>query len=325
MKNVESLTLIAKNEEMREMISRVDKIVDSDSSVLLVGETGVGKEIVAEYIHRSSSRASGPFVKLGLSAMPAELLESELFGHEKGAFTSASYEKKGLFEIADKGSIFLDDIDDVPIQIQTKLLRVLESRELMKVGSTVPVPIDVRLITATKIDLKDLVSKNLFRADLFYRINVVPIKIPTLRARRDDIPFLIEHFLQYYAPGKKISLSNEAMRAMVSFSWPGNVRELKNVVQRITLYVDGEIKLEDLPPEIRNENPIEFLLKACNKCYVDGSMNFEQIVKCLEHNLINEALRKTNGNQTQAAKNLGLSLSTFRDKVKKHSIDCSNY
>jgi DNA-binding NtrC family response regulator len=158
---------------------------------------------------------------------------------------------------------------------------------------------------------------------LFYRINVVPIKIPPLRARRDDIPFLIEHFLLQYAPNKKNSLKNEAMRAMVSYSWPGNVRELKNVVQRITLYADTEINLDDLPPEIRNENPIEFLLKACNKCYVDGSMNFEQIVKCLEHNLLSEALRKTNGNQTQAAKNLGLSLSTFRDKVKKHSIDCS--
>ena len=323
MKNVESLTLIARNEEMREMISRLDKVVDSDSSILLVGETGVGKEIIAEYVHRSSSRAGGPFVKLGLSAMPADLLESELFGHEKGSFTSASYEKKGLFEIAHNGTIFLDDIDDVPIHIQTKLLRVLESRELMRVGSTAPIPIDVRLVTATKIDLKELVNRNLFRADLFYRINVVPIKIPPLRARRDDIPFLIEHFLLQYAPNKKISLANEAMRAMVGYSWPGNVRELKNVVQRITLYVDNEINLDDLPPEIRNENPIEFLLKACNKCYVDGSMNFEQIVKCLEHNLLSEALRKTNGNQTQAAKNLGLSLSTFRDKVKKHSIDCS--
>lgn len=323
MKNVESLTLIAKNEEMRKMIARVDKIVDSDSSVLLIGETGVGKELIAEYIHRSCSRAHGPFVKLGLSAMPADLLESELFGHERGAFTSASYEKKGLFEIAHNGTIFLDDIDDVPIHIQTKLLRVLESRELLRIGSTVPISINVRLITATKIDLKDLVNRNLFRADLFYRINVVPIKIPPLRARRDDIPFLIEHFLLQYAPNKAISLTNEAMRAMVGFSWPGNVRELKNVVQRITLYVDRVINLEDLPPEIRNENPIEFLLKACNKCYIDGSMNFEQIVKCLEHNLLSEALKRASGNQTQAAKNLGLSLSTFRDKIKKHSIDCT--
>lgn len=322
MKNLESLTFIAKNETMREMIARVDKIVDSDSSVMLVGETGVGKEIIAEYIHRSSSRSQGPFVKLGLSAMPADLLESELFGHEKGSFTSASNEKKGLFEIAHTGTIFLDDIDDVPVQIQTKLLRVLESRELLRVGATIPISIDVRLITATKIALKELVNKGLFRADLFYRINVVPIKIPALKERRDDIPHLVTHFLKQYKPEKKISLSNEALRALVGYSWPGNVRELRNVIQRLTLYVDNEIKLDDLPPEIRNENPVEFLLKACNKCYVDGTMQFDQIVKCLESNLITEAMRKSNGNQTSAAKSLGLSLSTFRDKLKKYDLYC---
>ena len=322
MKRIDSLTFIAKNETMREMINRIDKIVDSDSSVLLIGETGVGKEIIAEYIHRSSSRAQEPFVKLGLSAMPADLLESELFGHEKGSFTSASNEKKGLFEIANNGSIFLDDIDDVSIQIQTKLLRVLESRELMRVGATSPIPINVRLITATKIALKERVNKGLFRADLFYRINVVPIRIPPLKERRDDIPHLIEHFLKHYKPEKKIKTSNEALRALIGYSWPGNVRELRNVVQRLTLYADGEIKLEDLPSEIRNENPIELLLKACNKCYVDGTMQFDQIVKCLESNLITEAMHNSNNNQTQAAKSLGLSLSTFRDKLKKYDLYC---
>lgn len=322
MKSVDSLTFIAKNEAMREMIARIDKIADSNSSVLLIGETGVGKEIVAEYIHRSSSRSQGPFVKLGLSAMPADLLESELFGHERGAFTSASQEKKGLFEIANTGTIFLDDIDDVPLQIQTKLLRVLESRELMRIGGTVSIPIDVRLITATKVTLKDLVNKGLFRADLFYRINVVPIKIPSLKERKDDIPPLVEHFLRHYKPDKEITISNEALRAIVAYSWPGNVRELRNVVQRTSLYVDGIINLEDLPPEIKNENPIELLLKACHKCYVDGSMKFDQIVKCLESNLISEALRKSNGNQTKAAKVLGLSLSTFRDKLKKYDLFC---
>lgn len=322
MKSIDSLTFIAKNETMREMIARIDKIVDSDSSILLIGETGVGKEIIAEYIHRTSLRGQGPFIKIGLSAMPADLLESELFGHEKGSFTSASYEKKGLFEIAHNGSIFLDDIDDVSIQIQTKLLRVLESRELMRVGGTSPIPINVRLITATKIALKELVNKGLFRADLFYRINVVPIKIPLLKERRDDIPHLIVHFLKHYKPEKEIELSNEALRALIGYSWPGNVRELRNVVQRLTLFVDGEIKLDDLPPEIRNENPIEFLLKACNKCYIDGAMQFDQIVKCLESNLITEAMRSSNDNQTQAAKSLGLSLSTFRDKLKKYDLYC---
>ena len=191
-KPVESITLIAKNETMREMLFRLDKIVDSDSSILLIGETGVGKEIIAEYIHRTSPRSQRPFVKIGLSAMPADLLESELFGHEKGAYTSASHEKKGLFEIANTGTLFLDDIDDVPIQIQTKLLRVLESREMMRIGGTKPIPIDVRIITASKVDLKELVNKKIFRADLFYRINVVPVKIPPLRERRDDIPPLVD-------------------------------------------------------------------------------------------------------------------------------------
>jgi transcriptional regulator with PAS, ATPase and Fis domain len=256
--------------------------------------------------------------------MPAELLESELFGHEKGAFTSASQEKKGLFEIAHTGSIFLDDIDDVPLQIQTKLLRFLESREMLRIGGTVPIQVDVRLITATKLDLIELVNKKLFRADLFYRINVVPIKIPPLRERRDDIPLFIEYFLKHYKPEKEISLSNESLFALVSYSWPGNVRELKNLVHRISLYVDDKITFDDLPPEIRNENPIELLLKACNKCYIEGTMNFDQVVKCLESNLLAEALRKSKGNQTQAAKSLGLSLSTFRDKRKKYKIPCEN-
>jgi Nif-specific regulatory protein len=307
---------------MREMIAKVDKIVDSDSSIVLVGETGVGKEIIAEYIHRTSARAQGPFVKLGLSAMPAELLESELFGHEKGAFTSASQEKKGLFEIAHTGSIFLDDIDDVPLQIQTKLLRFLESREMLRIGGTVPISVDVRMIIATKLDLIELVRKEMFRADLFYRINVIPIKIPPLRERREDIPPLIEYFLKHYKPEKEISLSVKSLCALVSYSWPGNVRELKNVVHRLSIYVDDKINLDDLPPEIRNENPIELLLKACNKCYIEGTLNFDQIVKCLERNLLTEALRKTKGNQTRAAKSLELSLSTFHDKIKKYKVPC---
>lgn len=313
-----SLTLITQNEVMREILSRIDKIVDSDSSILLIGETGVGKEIFAEYIHRTSARSQKPFVKIALSALPADLLESELFGHEKGFFTSANTEKKGLLEIADSGSIFLDDIDDVPLQIQTKLLRVLESREFMRIGSTKPIPIDVRLITASKVDLKELVNRGIFRADLFYRINVMPINIPPLRERRDDIPPLVEYFLKHYKPEKVLTLSPSALKTFINYFWPGNVRELKNVIQRVALFAEDEIQVIDLPQEIQTENPIEFLLKACNKCYIDGEMDFEQIVGCLEHNLLKEALKKTMGNQSQAAKNLGLSLSTFRDKLKKH-------
>jgi len=324
MKTVESLPFISKNETMQAIIAHVDKVVDSDCSILLIGETGVGKEIIAEYIHKTSSRSQGPFVKLGLSAMPEELLESELFGHEKGAFTTASQIKKGLFEVAHTGSIFLDDIDDIPLQVQIKLLRFLESGEMLRIGSTVPISVDVRLITASKLDLIELVQKEMFRADLFYRINVVPIRIPPLRERRDDIPPFIEYFLKQFKPDKEITLSKESIRALVSYSWPGNVRELKNILYRLSIYADDKINLDDLPSEIRNENPIELLVKSCNKCFIDGKLNFNQIVICLESNLIAEALRISKGNQTQAAEKLGLSLSTFRDKRKKYKIPCDN-
>ena len=318
MSNSKSLTIITQNERMRKILEHIDKIVESDSSVLLIGETGVGKEIFAEYIHKTSPRAMNPLVKISLSALPADLLESELFGHEKGAYTSASAEKKGLFEIANTGSIFLDDIDDVPLPIQSKLLRVLESRELMRIGGTAPIPIDVRLITASKVDLKSLVEKNIFRSDLFYRINVVPVHIPPLKERREDIPPLIEYFLKHFAKEKGIKVSKPALKLMVNYPWPGNVRELKNVVQRLALFANNKIQPEDLPLDIRVENPIEVLLKACHKCFIDESMSLEQILSCMEHNLINEAMRNSKGNQTKAAKSLGLSLSTFRDKLKKY-------
>ncbi len=316
-----SLTLITQNETMRSILSNLDKTIESDSSILLIGETGVGKELVAEYIHRTSPRATRPFVKVGLSALPAELLESELFGHEKGAFTSASAEKKGLFELADTGSIFLDDIDDFPLNLQSKLLRVLESRELMKIGGHTSIPVDVRLITASKIDLKELVERGLFRADLYYRINVVPVTIPPLRDRREDVPLLIEHYLQKFAPDKTISVSQDAIRTLINYHWPGNIRELRNTIQRISLFVTKEIGLQDLPKEIREENPVDYLLKACNRCFIDGNMTFDQITACLEINLIRQALRQAEGNRSVAAKALGMNLSTFRDKMKKYEIE----
>ncbi len=317
----ESLAIITQNEKMREVIERVDKTVDSNASVLLVGETGVGKEIFAEYIHKTSNRSNNPFVKISLSAMPAELLESELFGHVKGAFTNALYEKKGLFEIANTGSIFLDDIDDVPLQIQSKLLRTLESKEILPVGSTSPVPIDVRLITASKVNLKELVKKNIFRADLFYRINVVPIYIPPLRERKDDILPLIEYFLKQFAPEKNLKISPEALKLLLDYSWPGNVRELRNLIQRLSLFVENRITPFDLPPEFRKDAPVEYLVKSCNKCFINGGMNLSEVVRCLEKNLIEKALIKSRWNQSEASRYLGLSLSTFRDKMKKYKVD----
>ncbi len=315
------LILLTKNPLMQEILSKLDQVIDSDTSILLIGETGVGKELFAEYIHRKSNRSLNPFVKVSLSAIPSELLESELFGHEKGAFTSASNERKGLFEIANTGSIFLDDIDDFPLSLQSKLLRVLESKEIMRIGSSKTIPIDVRLITASKIDLKDLVDAGKFRLDLYYRINVIPIYIPPLRERPEDVPLLMEYYLKHYAPEKEIKISDDALKLLIQYNWPGNVRELKNLAQRLAIFSNGIIEAKDLPLEIRVENPIQLIVKACKHCFVGDGMNFNQVVSCLEINLIREALKNSKGNQSHAAKLLGLSLSTFRDKMKKYQID----
>jgi transcriptional regulator with GAF, ATPase, and Fis domain len=320
-KSISRLALIAHSHSMRSILERIDMVALSDSSMLLIGETGVGKELVAEYVHRSSKRAEHPFVKVGLSALPPELLESELFGHEKGAFTSASSEKKGLFELADTGSIFLDDIDDFPLGLQSKLLRVLESHELMRVGGTSAIGIDVRLICASKVDLRELVQRNQFRSDLYYRINVVPIIIPPLRERQEDIPFLVEHFLQRYLKDSAVRVNNDAMKLMVNYPWPGNIRELRNVVQRIALFAKEEITIGDLPVEIRNENPLDAIARACSRCFVDGSMSFEEVVDCIEVNLLRQALTHSSGNRSQAAKLLRMSLSTFRDKLRKYRLE----
>ncbi len=306
---------------MRQIISQIDKIVESDGSILLIGETGVGKELFAEYIHRSSLRSDQPFVKVGLSALPTDLLASELFGHEKGAFTGASNGKKGLFELADRGSIFLDDIDDFPYDLQSKLLRVLESREIMHVGGETSIPIDVRLITACKIDLKELVNRGLFRSDLYYRINVIPIHIPPLRERRDDIPLLVNYYLERYSPSKKISISDKALRILVNYGWPGNVRELRNIVQRLALFSGEVIEADDLPPEILEDDLAAQVLKSCKSCLTNENMPLEQIVSCLESNLLVQAMEQSGGNKSRAAKILQINLSTFRDKLKKYNIE----
>src|SRR5512132_1998616 len=264
-----SIAVVTRSEKMRAILARIDTIAQSDTSVLLVGETGVGKELFADYIHRISPRAERPLIKIALSAMPHELLESELFGHERGAFTSAHVEKRGLFELADGGTLFLDDIDDVPPTVQSKLLRVLESRQVMRVGGTTTIPIDVRIISASKVDLKELVSRQLFRADLLYRINVCPVEIPPLRERREDVPLLIEHFLRRFVPDRSFAISDAAERLMLAYEWPGNVRELRNVAQQIALFAKGEVKPEHLPAELREGHPVELLTKACSRCLTD--------------------------------------------------------
>jgi DNA-binding NtrC family response regulator len=313
--------VVVSSPRMRSVFERIDVIAPTDTTVLLIGETGAGKELLAEYVHRTSRRSQKPFVKVGLAALPPELLESELFGHEKGAFTSALSGKKGLFELADTGTIFLDDIDDFPMTLQVKLLRVLESAELMRVGGVDTIPIDVRVICASKTDLRPLVEQERFRADLFYRINVVPVYIPPLRERQDDIPLLVEYFLTRYAGGKRITVDTEAMRLLRSYSWPGNVRELRNIVQRMSVFTNGSIGVADLPPEVRDETAISSMLASCTRCFSAGDRSLDDMLSCLERNMLRSALQRCGGNRTQAARYLKLSLSTFRDRLHKHQLD----
>jgi transcriptional regulator with GAF, ATPase, and Fis domain len=322
MQTTQSHPLIAHSAAMRSILSAIDTIKDSESSVLLIGETGVGKELLGEYVHRVSTRHDRPLVKVGLSALPHELMESELFGHERGAYTSAGTEKRGLFEFADGGSILLDDIDDLPLPLQSKLLRVLEAREVKRVGGVASIPIDVRVITTTKVDLREMVERGSFRADLYYRINVIPITIPPLRHRREDIPYLVGHFLSRYASGRQIHVAPDAAVALESYSWPGNVRELRNVIQRAALFcANNEIHVSNLSSEITGETPLEHLLKSCGQCVLGENASLDHAVSCLEKNLIRHALKQAGGNQTEAARMLKVKPSTLRDKIKKYTID----
>jgi transcriptional regulator with GAF, ATPase, and Fis domain len=316
-----TFSIIGQSNTLRPIFHRITAIATSDTTVLLVGETGVGKEIIAEFIHRNSSRSAKPLIKVGLSTLPPELLESELFGHEKGAYTNALSEKKGLFELANTGTIFLDDIDDFPLYLQSKLLRVLESREIMRVGGMKIIPVDVRVISASKVDLRELVSRCIFRPDLYYRINIVPIVIPPLRERRDEIAPLVDFFLQRYAPDKQLTIDKQTMELLEQYSWPGNIRELRNVIQRISIFANEIILPSELPQEIRNENHTENFLKQCGHCITEGNKSFEEVVSCVETNILRDALKKSDGIYSQAARMLKMSLSTFRDKVKKYHLD----
>lgn len=313
--------LVAGGVVLMGILEQLKTVALSDSTVLLIGETGVGKEKLADFVHHKSVRRFKPLVKVGAAALPRELAENELFGHEKGSFTSAVSEKKGLFEVANGGTLFLDDIDDLPIEIQPKLLRAIESGQIQRVGGTRTIPVDVRFIAASKVSLKTLVDQGRFRADLFYRLNVVPIVIPPLRERREEIPVLLEDFLRSFSPEKKLVFSKEALRALINYSWPGNIRELKNAVARISIFAKDTIEAEDLPPEIAGQHPIDMLLKTCTQCFFEERMSYDQIVGCLEMNLLRKALEMNGGNKSKAAKFLQLRLSTFRDKLSKYNIN----
>ena len=305
--------IIGDSGRMQEVLSLVRRVAPSDATVLIRGESGTGKELIAKALHYASPRASGPLVKVNCAALAEGLLEAELFGHEKGAFTGAVASRKGRFELADSGSIFLDEIGDLPPHLQVKLLRVLQEREFERVGSSRPIKVDVRLLAATHRDLEMLVREGRFRDDLYYRINVVTILLPPLRERREDLPPLIECFVRAFAEknGKTIrGLTAEAREALLRYDYPGNVRELENLIERaVVLTRDDVIGPEDLPLAL-GAPPPETGADAGLVAAVEG----------LERRMIREALAKANGTQTRAAELLGISERVLRYKLRKYGL-----
>lgn len=310
-------SFISNSPKMDEVLSVASRAADSKATILITGESGTGKEVLAKAIHFASSRKDKPFIAVNIPALPETLLESELFGHEKGAFTGAEKLKKGRFELADKGTIFLDEIGDVPLNIQVKLLRVLQEQKIERLGSTENIDIDVRIITATHQNLESKIKDGSFREDLFYRLNIVSINIPPLRERREDILPMIEHFIIYFANENdkgKIEISKEAVDLLMKYSYPGNVRELENIIERaVVLCRDKIITLNDIPDTIKG-----FKKESLIKDPATGTLN-EQ-VEALEKKLIYDALSQSGGNQTVAAKLLGLTERNIRYKIQKYGI-----
>jgi DNA-binding NtrC family response regulator len=307
--------IVARSAKMQEVLATVDRVATTNSTVLLGGESGVGKDLIARAIHEKSRRASGPFIKINSTAIPENLLESELFGYEKGAFTGANTSKPGKFELADKGTLFLDEIGDVPSATQVKLLRVLQEREFERLGGTKTIKVDVRLIAATNRDLREALEQGTFREDLYYRLNVVPIDIAPLRQRKEDIPELANLFIERFAgdSGKPVeSISPEAMQILMNYHWPGNVRELQNIIERASALAKGtvlevaDIHLDQRPAKVTN-GPTGFLPEG---------MTLER----WEDEMIQEALRRANGNKSQAARLLGLSRNALRYRLSKIGI-----
>jgi len=304
---------------LRALIERVAK---TDATVLISGESGTGKEVVARAIHALSGRAENAFVPVNCAAIPHEMLESEMFGHERGAFTGAVAQRQGLFGMADRGTIFLDEISEMPMALQAKLLRVLEDRSVRPLGSDRPSQLDVRVIAATNKDLAKAVRKGTFREDLFYRLQVVPIIIPPLRERRSDIPLLIDYFLQRMSqrlPGRQWTISKEALVRLWSYDWPGNVRELENMVERLAILCEGSVIEASLLPEnlqgsARGTEP------RMMPSLGEGEINLTAMVREFEGRLINEALRRTHGNKQAAARLLGLKRTTFSAKLRRCGV-----
>ena len=315
--------IVANSPGMQEVLAAVEQVAPTNATVLLGGESGVGKDMVARAIHQHSRRVNGPFIKINCTAIPENLLESELFGYEKGAFTGATTTKPGKFELADKGTIFLDEIGDMAGSLQVKLLRVLQEREFERLGGTRTIKVDVRVVAATNQDLRAALEQGTFREDLYYRLNVVPISIPPLREHKEDIPYLVDHFIGRFAEssGKAIGgIAPEALKLLVDFHWPGNVRELENIIERAVVMASGtrietaDIRLDVAWPGGNSTAPAASENSAA--IFLPEGMTLEQY----EDKLIQAALERAGGNKSQAARLLGLSRNALRYRLSKMGV-----
>jgi DNA-binding NtrC family response regulator len=314
--------MIGESDPMREVFEMIETVARTNSTVLIIGETGTGKELVARAVHRRSRRMGKSFVSLNCAAIPETLLEDELFGHVKGAFTGATNTRVGRFEQAQQGTLFLDEIGCINLQVQAKMLRVLQEREFERLGSAQTVKVDVRIIAATSANLEAMIEDNTFRRDLYYRLNVIPIKLPPLRARREDVPHLVRHFVAKYCQEfafEEQQVSHLAIKRLMSYDWPGNVRELENAIERAVVLSRGrgEILPTDLPPEISGSQ-IPDLLSQIR--IPEGGISLEEVVMSVERELIRQSLELAKGNRTQAAELLGLKRTTLIEKMKRLSL-----
>ena len=343
-KQTDQYNIIGDSQVIQDVFDIVEKAAISDSTVMIFGESGTGKELIARALHQNSDRKDKPFIAVNCGAIPHELLESELFGYEKGAFTGASHKRVGRLELANEGIIFLDEVGDMPAALQVKLLRVLAEREIDRLGGTKPIKINVRIVTATHRNLEEAIKAGKFREDLYYRLNIIPIVLPPLRDRKSDIPQLIQHFLSQ-CNGDKVkqskTISEEALQILVNYSWPGNIRELGNFIERMfVLSVGSIIATGDLPEKVLGEvpreslpsiekpkyelNPSEMLKSGLQKSFFmglpEGGINLKSAVEEFERGLILEALEKTNWVKNKAAGLLELNRTTLVEKIKKMNI-----
>jgi len=314
--------IIGRSESIQSVLSLVEKVADSEATVLVTGQSGTGKELIAKAIHFNSSRASGPFIAINCGAIPSELLESELFGHVKGAFTGAISNRLGRFEMADGGTLFLDEIGDLDPSLQVKILRALQEKSFEPVGGVKTVNVNVRVIAATNIDLEKAVEEGQFREDLYYRLNVIPVQLPALQERKPDIPLLLNHFLAQFNKFKTkriTGFSETALDSLIQYPWPGNIRELENLVERLSiLKAEGTIELSDLPTkyQVKVEKKEDFQFEDIP----DAGLDFNSAVDAFENSLILKALEKTGWNRNQAAALLRLNRTTLVEKIKKKGL-----